>query len=187
MSRRHPLAVPAAGVALAILVLVGACGGTGSPSPSASGTPSTSASGPEPKPTSWPTPTIEAAIALGASDHEIQKAVADLSNAIAAEDVQLMWGAADGLDKLLKGISVNVPHLQAYPATAALGDQLNAAYAALDAAAVQIRDSITSGNSPGVVDGFTKLAAGTDLYGAARQALSDAATQALFMKRTLLQ
>jgi hypothetical protein len=190
VSRRHPLAASAVGIALSVAVLVGACGGTGSPGASASASPSASpsgAAGPTPKPTAWPTTAIEAAIALGASDHEMQKAVADLSNAIATEDVQLMLGAADGLHQLLDGIKVNVPRLQAYPATAALGDQLGAAYVALDEAAVKIRDSIVAGDSAGVVEGFNKLAAGTDLYGAVRQGLADAATQAIFMKRTLLQ
>jgi len=169
-------------VAVAVAVALGACQGAVGPSgsPGASAT----ASGPVPKPTHWPTTTIEGTIALGAADGEIWKAGVDLRRAAEAEDVEAMWGAADGLAKLIEGIEPNVPRLQSYSATKDLGDKLEVAYSQLHDAAVKIRDSITGGDSDGVVAGFTSLTGAIDTYANARPALSDATTQAIFMKRT---
>jgi hypothetical protein len=171
-------------VALGLVVAVGlaACAGSSiTPGPSASASPDASRGGP--KPTAWPATTIEGTIALGAADAEIWKAGVDLRKAAENEDVELMWGAADGLAKLLEGIQPNVPRLQSYAATKDLGDQLEVAYAKLLEAAIQIRDSITGGDSNGVVAGFTALTAAMDLYADSRQALSESAQQAIFMKR----
>jgi len=179
--------VAAGAVAAALLVLVVACGGVTSPNPQASPTASADASGPAPKPTHWPTSTIEGTIALGAADAEIWKAGVDLRKAAETEDLALMLGAADGLATLLEGITPNVPRLQAYPATKDLGDGLETSYAGLLGGAVQIRDSLTGGDSNGLIAGFTKLTAAIELYADQRQALSEAATQAIFMKRTLVR
>ena len=174
------------GIAVAVAVGLGACQGAVGPSGGPSGSPAASAtaSGPVPKPTHWPTTTIEGTIALGAADGEIWKAGVDLRKAAENEDVEAMWGAADGLAKLIEGIEPNVPRLQSYSATKDLGDKLEVAYNQLHDAAVKIRDSITGGDSDGVVAGFTSLTAAIDTYADARPALSDAATQAIFMKRT---
>jgi hypothetical protein len=171
-------------IVAALVVVVGACQGTTGPSasPAISGSPD--ASGPVPKPTHWPTTTIEGTIALGAADGEIWKAGVDLRKAAENEDVEAMWGAADGLVKLLEGISPNVPRLQSYAPTKDLGDQLEVAYGKLHDAAAQIRDAITGGQPDLVVDGFTKLTAAMDVYADVRPALSDATQQAIFMKRT---
>ena len=185
MTGGDPRRVPAGAAAAALLLLVVACGGVTSPNPQASPTASADASGPAPKPTSWPTSTIDGAIALGAADAEIWKAGVDLRKAAETEDLQLMWGAADGLAKLLEGIMPNVPRLQAYAATKNLGDGLEASYAELLDAAVQIRDSIIAGDTNGLLDAFTKLTAAIDRYADQRQALSEAATQGIFMKRVL--
>jgi len=159
--------------------------GAPSGSPGSSATPDPS--GPVAKPTFWPTTTIEATIALGAADGEIWKAGVDLRLAADTEDVEAMWGAADGLVTLLDGILPNVPRLQAYDHLAPLGDQLERAYGALRAGAALVRDSITGGDPAGVVSGFEQLAVAMQLYGDARQGLSDAAGQAIFMKRTLVK
>ena len=185
MTRGNRRRGPAGAAAAALLFLVVACGGSMSPSPDASPTTAADASGPAPKPTHWPTSTIEGTIALGAADAEIWKAGVDLRKAAETDDLELMWGAADGLAILLEGITPNVPRLQAYPATKDLGDGLETSYAGLLEAAVQIRDSITAGDSDAVVAGFTKLTAAIELYADQRQALSEAATQAIFMKRVL--
>jgi hypothetical protein len=180
---RRPVCGTAA--AAALLLLVVACGGATSPNPQASPTTSADASGPAPKPTHWPTSTIEGTIALGAADTEIWKAGVDLRKAAESEDLELMLGAADGLAKLLEGNLPNVPRLQSYPATKDLGDGLEISYAGLLNAAVQIRDSITGGDSNGLLEGFTKLTAAIELYAVQRQALAEAAIQAVFMKRVL--
>ena len=174
--------VTLAALGLIVLVALAACAGSSTTSsPSASASPD--ASGPVPKPTAWPATTIEGTIALGAADAEIWKAGVDLRKAAENEDVELMWGAADGLVKLLEGIQPNVPRLQSYPATKDLGDELEVAYGMLHDAAAQIRDSITGGDSNGVVAGFTALTAAMDVYADSRPPLSDAAQQAIFMKR----
>ena len=168
---------------LALALVIGACDGATGPTPSPSAA-SPDASGPVPKPTQWPTTTVEGTIALGVADAEIWKAGVDLRKAADNEDVEAMWGAADGLAKLLEGILPNVPRLQSYPATKDLGDKLQIAYGQLHDAAVKVRDSITGGDPDGVVAGFNSLTAAMDVYADSRQALSDAAQQAIFMKRT---
>jgi hypothetical protein len=186
MTRRRAVAGQAFCATLAtvaIVLLVVRCGGA-TPSSEGPGA-SPSPSGPGPQPTTWPVTTIEVTIGLGAADAEILKAGADLQSAAETEDVELMWGAADGLAKLLDNMLTRVDALTSYSGTANLGVALESSYVALRGAAVQIRDSITAGDSDGIVDGFTKLTAASASYADQRQALADAAIQAVFMKRVL--
>ena len=186
MTRRPAVAGPAFRATLAtvaILLLVTGCGGA-TPSSEGPGD-SPSPSGPGPRPTTWPVTTIEVTIGLGAADAEILKATADLQSAAETEDVELMRGAADGLATLLDNMLSRVDALTSYPGTADLGVALESSYVALRAAAVQVRDSISAGDANGIVDGFTKLTAASAAYADQRQALADAAIQAVFMKRVL--
>ena len=178
------VAGPLACAILAILLVIG-CSGTTGPSATPSGSPT--GSDPGPGRTSWPANTVEVTIALAAADAEIGKAFTELNTAADTEDPELMRGAADGLATLLEAMMPRVSALTGYSATADLGAGLEQSYGALHAAAVKIRESIDSGDTNGVVTGFNQLAVAIDLYADQRQALSDAGSQAIFMKRTLLQ
>ena len=96
---------PVAAVVLLAALLVAACGAATSTSttaavpspPGASGSPGASPSEAiGPSPTSWPGGVVEATVLLGKADLEIQKAGGDLGAAAANEDLEAMWGAADG-------------------------------------------------------------------------------------------
>lgn len=171
---------------LAILLIVG-CDGTPDASRAPSGSIAPTPSGPGPGQTAWPSTTVEVTIALAAADAEIGKAFTDLNTAAETEDLKLMRGAANGLATLLETMLPRVSSLTTYPGTEDLGVALETSYEALHAAAVKIRDSIDAGDSAGVVAGFDQLTVAIDTYADTRQALADAGTQAIFMKRTLLK
>jgi hypothetical protein len=175
-------------LALATLVVaVVACGGakaTPSPSPSASGG---AVASPMPEATAWPQRVIESVAALGAADAEIWKAGADIARAADAKDVEAMWGAADGTVKLIDGLMPNIEALEGYPHTAGLGAAYRAAFPVMLEGATQIRDSITAGDSAGVVAGSQKLSEGVVLYGKVRAILQPFITDALKMKDSLVQ
>lgn len=177
---------PLACAVLAVLGLL-ACTGTTGSSGAPSGSIAPTGGGPGPGQTAWPSTTVEVTIALAAADAEIGKAFTDLNTAAETEDPELMRGAADGLAMLLESMMPRVSSLTNYPGTADLGSGLEASYGALHTSAVKIRDSIDSGDTGGVVTGFNQLAVAIDLYAGQRQALADAGTQAIFMKRTLLK
>ena len=169
------------------LVAVVACGGSPkvpSPSPSSDAAADDS---PAPKPTPWPSEVIEATIAMGAADAELWKAGADIAKAANAKDVQAMWGAADGLAKLIEELTPNIAILQSYPHTKALGDAYAASFPVMHDGAAQIRDSITAGDAAGVIEGSKKLAAGVTLYGDVRALLDGYIKEAIAMKKNLVQ
>lgn len=115
----HHVATLIASLLLASLVI--ACGTSvsppasgasptiGLPGSSGGGLPAGSpgALGPDPSRPRWPGTTVLAVIALGAADGEIQKAGADLQKAADTEDLKAMWGAADGLAKMIDGLMPN--------------------------------------------------------------------------------
>ena len=96
------------GLAMLVVTLVAACGGSTKPasvaSPSPTGGAGTAAT-PGPEATSWPLDVVEAVVALGAADTELWKAGADIARAADSEDVKAMWGAADGTVKLIQGLT----------------------------------------------------------------------------------
>ncbi|MEO5966439.1 MAG: hypothetical protein ABIR11_13320 [Candidatus Limnocylindrales bacterium] len=185
---------PLAGTLLFVALLVAACGAaTASPSP---GAPSTAvpsnpaASGgvaAQPSPTAWPGGVVEAVVILGKADLEIQNAGADLGAAAAYEDVQGMWGAADGLATLLDRLIPQVDRIRDYPVTAAAAVAYDKAFPDMDAGAKQIRDSITAGDGPGVTAGFQRLAKGTAAYQDARREIGPLVEPALLMQRILVK
>ena len=178
----------AAVLALAVVVLaVIACGGN-QPSVAPSASPSDGALGTlGPKATPWPQSVIEAVLALGVADGELWKAGADVARAADAEDVEAMWGAADGTVNLIEDLMSNVDALEAYPHTAPLGAAYRAAFPVMLEGATQIRDSITAGDADGVVAGSQKLSEGVVLYGKVRPMVPGYVNDAIQMKKTLVQ
>jgi hypothetical protein len=170
-----------------VIVAVIACGG-GNPSAAPSASPSDAAqSTPGPKATPWPLSTIEAVLALGTADAELWKAGADVARAADAEDVEAMWGAADGTVNLIEDLMSNVEALEAYPHTAPLGAAYREAFPVMLEGATQLRDSITAGDAAGVVAGSQRLAEGVVLYGKVRPMIPGYVNDAIQMKRTLVQ
>lgn len=185
--RRHrrslrPLALS---VALLAALLVGCSNLTTTPT----STPTTPflASGETPKPTIWPGSVVSATIALGAADSSFAKLASDLQTTVDTADMAgLLQVTTDGLT-FLTGAQKNVPKLQAYPETKALGDALANAYQQMIDGLQQIHDSLTAGNAAGVTAGFEQFAAGNETYGAVRADLSDKAQQAIFMQKNYLR
>jgi hypothetical protein len=180
-------AAPLAAALGAVMIAVVACGGTRAsvaPSPSPSGG---AVALPSPQATAWPSLVYEGVVALGAADPEIWKAGADIARAADAKDVEAMWGAADGTVKLIEGVLPNVEELEGYPHTAELGAAYRAAFPVMLEGATQIRDSITAGDSAGVVAGSKTLAQGVVLYGKVRGMLQPYINDALKMKPSLVQ
>lgn len=185
---------PAALLALVLAaVLVAACGTggdgpTSSTAASASPTPRPSGpAGPGPEPTNWPGTVVEAVMTLGKADAEIQAAGADLGAAAADEDLEAMWGAADGLVTLLERLGTQVPRIADYPVTAPAAQAYDAAFPDMLAGARLLRDSITAGDGEGVAAGSRQLAAGLERYAEARRLIGPLVDQALLMQRLLVK
>ena len=172
-----------------LALLLAACGATATPSSSPTGaTASPGESGsPGPKPTFWPTGTVEATIALGAADGDFTKMANDVVGAVNSNDaVKVLQVMSDALT-FLKGNQENIPHLQKYPATKAVGDQLATAYGQMIAGAQAVIDGMNAGDTAAVQAGFVTFFAGNEAYVAVSPALGDLADQAIFMKRQLLR
>ena len=108
-------------IALIASLAIG-CGTSTTPLPSGApaGSPSPDAAGPAVPGDSqphWPGSTVLAVIALGAADGEIQKAGADLQAAADKQDLKAMWGAADGLAKMIDGLMPNLDRLEDFNGT----------------------------------------------------------------------
>ena len=178
------------GLAMLVVTLVAACGGSTKPasvaSPSASGGDGTAAT-PGPKASSWPGSVIEAVLALGAADTELWKAGADIARAADSEDVKAMWGAADGTVKLIEGLMLNVETLERYPHTQPLAETYRAAFPVMLEGATQLRDAITAGEAKGVVAGSQRLAEGITLYADVRSLLEGYVKEAMTMKKKLVK
>ena len=115
---------------------------------------------------------------LAKADVEIQAAGADLGAAAACQDLEAMWGAADGLATLVKRLQTQVPRIADYPMTASAAKAYEAAFPDMLAGATLLRDSITAGDSPGVVEGSQQLSAGLEKYAEARRLIGPLFDQA---------
>lgn len=177
-----------------LVILAAACGSTG---PSASGASPSAASpsvvsgsagpsGPSgPAPTRWPGSAVEAIKALGAADTEISKFLADFTTAIESNDLPAMWGAADGLAKMLEGLMPNIDRLANYPPMQPLADAYRGAFpAALDAAKL-VRDSIDAGDAQGISRGSVALFEALGDYAALKPDLAAWVEQSLLQQRLL--
>ncbi|OGO59052.1 MAG: hypothetical protein A2V85_01465 [Chloroflexi bacterium RBG_16_72_14] len=126
-------------------------------------------------------------VALGVADSEIQKAGNDLGLAAEQQDLERLWGAADGLAKLIEMIEPNIDRIADYPATIELAASYRKAFPDMLAGSKLLRDSITGGDPDGVTAGSVQLARGLEAYRATRALLGPLAEQALLMKRLLVQ
>ncbi|MFL5779379.1 MAG: hypothetical protein ACJ761_10605 [Chloroflexota bacterium] len=182
---------------VALTAITAACGATQAPSSSAtpsgssapatavgSGAPDPSA---DPSPRRWPADTITATIALGAADAEIGKAGADLQAAVDNEDLRAMWGAADGLAKLIDANTANVAALDLDPATSPAAALYRQAFPELGDGAKQLRDAITAGDSAGILAASRRISQGLADYAAIRKDLGDLVEQAVVQKRLYLR
>ena len=198
--RRHWLMASRAGArVVAILsvagIIVAACGpsttqSTASAAP-VSAAPSASAmpagSGPTPKPTAWPGNAVLGIVGLGAGDNEIAKAVADFSEAVAAEDLVRMRGAAGGLENLLTGLNKQVDRIAIYPPMAGLVDQYHAAFAAMIDGSRELRTAIDAADANGILTATQRITEGMALYGQIRGPLSAWVEQATEQQRLLVK
>lgn len=185
-----PRARSVSGLALFVAIIVAACGAAaGSPTPQASGT-GTAASGDPgvaPSPTRWPGGVVEAVMNLGKADSEIEAAGADLGTAAASEDLEAMWGAADGLVTLLSRLIPEVDRIKDYPETAPAANALTVAFPEMLAGASELRDGITAGDAARIVTGSQRLATGLEDYRQARRLLGPLVDEAILMQRILVK
>jgi hypothetical protein len=130
---------------------------------------------------------VEAVVFLAKADGEIKAAGADLGAAAASQDLEAMWGAADGLATLVQRLQTQVPRIADYPETAPAADAYEAAFPDMLAGATLLRDSIKSGDSPGVVEGSRVLAAGLEKYAEARRLIGPLFDEAILMQRILVK
>lgn len=135
----------------------------------------------------WPGSTVLAVIALGAADGEIQKAGVDLQAAADKQDLRAMWGAADGLAKMIDGLTPNIGRLDAYGVTKPAAALYARAFPELAAGAKQLRDAITSGDTNGVVAGSQLIARGLADYAPVRRVIGALVEQAIVQQRLLLE
>ena len=185
---------PAGAVILLAALLVAACGAaSGSPSavssasPGAGGQPSAPADREQPSPTRWPGGVVEAVVLLGKADLDIQAAGADLGAAASNKDLKAMWGAADGLTKVLVKLPSQVDRIRDYPTTIQLAAAFDAALPDMQAGSAKLRDSITAGDAAGITAGSQQLGKGLAAYDAVRPLLVDAVEQAALMQRILVK
>ena len=186
--------VPLAGIALLLLaIVVAACGATaGSPSPAApASAPGAASSGDatseEPQPTTWPGGIVEAVVILGKADLDIKAAGADLGAAAAYEDLEAMYGAADGLATLIDKLIPQVDRIRDFPETAAAVSAYDKAFPDMSAGAHKVADSIKAGDSAGLTAGIQQLAQGTAEYENARKEIIPLMETALLMQRILVK
>ncbi len=133
----------------------------------------------------WPGATVLAVVHLGIADTQIQKAGEDLQTATNNEDLKAMWGAADGLAKLIDGLMPEVSRLDLAPDTQPIGKLYQKAFPELSAGAKQLRDSITSGDAQGVVAGSQAIAAAINDYAPIRSSIGDLFEAALLQQRLI--
>lgn len=184
-------AAPILALLAALLVVAAACGvatPTGSPAASASASAAASG-GPSgsrgPAPTRWPGSSVEAIKALGAADTEISKFLADFTVAIEANDLPAMWGAADGLAKMLEGLMPNIDRLENYPPMQPLADAYRGAFPAALEAAKLVRDSIDAEDPDGISRGAVALFEALGKYAALKPDLASWVEQSLLQQRLL--
>lgn len=176
-------------------IVVAACGPRTTPSTASTGpvsaAPSASAapadSGPTPKPTAWPGNAVLGIVGLGAGDNEIAKAVADFSEAVAAEDLVRMRGAAGGLENLLTGLNHQVDRIAIYPPMAGLVDQYHAAFGAMIDGSRKLRTAIDAADANGILTATQRITEGMALYGQIRGPLSAWVEQATEQQRLLVK
>lgn len=189
----HASEAPVGAAILLVVLLVAACGlASGVPtagpvSPGPAGSPPASADGELPSPTWWPGGVVEAVLLLGKSDLDVQAAGADLGASASTQDLEAMWGAADGLTRVLVKLPSQVDRIRDYPTTVKLAAAYDAALPDMLAGATKLRDSITAGDAAGIAAGSQQMAKGLEAYSDVRTLLADAVGQAALMQRILVK
>lgn len=181
---------PVSGLVLLVAIIAAACGaaaGSASPPPAGTGSATPSDPGVAPSPTRWPGGVVEAVMNLGKADSEIEAAGADLGAAAASEDLEAMWGAADGLVTLLTRLTPEVDRIRDYPETAPAAKALALAFPEMLAGASELRDGITAGDGARVLNGSQRLATGLEAYRQARRLLGPLVDEAILMQRILVK
>lgn len=176
-------------------VVVAACGPSTAPSTAAAVAGSTAptasvapaGSGPTPQATAWPGNAVIGIVGLGAGDSEIAKAVADFSEAVAAEDLVRMRGAAGGLENLVTGLNKQVDRIAIYPPMSGLVDQYRAAFAAMIDGSRKLRAALDAGDANGILAATQRITEGMSLYGQIRGPLSAWVEQATQQQRLLVK
>jgi hypothetical protein len=177
-------------------IVVAACGPSTTDAPRASvaagsAAPSASVgpvgSGPSPQATPWPGNAVIGIVGLGAGDNEIAKAVADFSEAVAAEDLVRMRGAAGGLENLLTGLNLQVDRIAIYAPMAGLVDQYHAAFGAMIDGSRKLRTAIDAADANGILTATQRITEGMALYGQIRGPLSAWVEQATEQQRLLVK
>ena len=201
---RRALCRPSVATLLATFVvalLVVACGGpstSASPAAPASASPSAEAGSgapavspsdgaAAPSPTPWPGSIVEAVVLLSRADLEVQKAGGDLGAAAATEDLEAMWGAADGFVPLLEKMQRQVDRIRDYPETAAAAAAYDTALADLLAGAKGIRQAIDDKDPAALQAAAQQLSTGTAEYGEARALLAPLVDRAILMQKVLVK
>ena len=185
---------PLVALVLLVALLVAACGAA-TPSGATSSAPSTpvESSSPGaseatgPSPTAWPGGVVEAVVLLGKADAEIQKAGGDLGAAAAYEDLEAMWGAADGLAALLAKMQGQVDRIRDHPETAAAAAAYDAALPDMLAGATGIRAAIDAKDATALAAAVQQLGTGTAAYAEARREIGPLVEQAILMQRVLVK
>jgi hypothetical protein len=185
---------PLAALVLLVALLVAACGAatsSGSPSSSTSTPAAPSSPGASeaigPSPTAWPGGVVEAVVLLGKADAEIQKAGGDLGAAAASEDLEAMWGAADGLAPLLEKMQGQVDRIRDHPETAAAAKAYDAALPDMLAGATGIRAAIDAKDAAALAAAVQQLGTGTAAYAEARRQIGPLVERAILMQRVLVK
>jgi len=131
----------------------------------------------------WHGATVLAMIHLGIADTQIQKAGDDLTTATNNQDLKGMWGAADGLAKLIDDLMPEVGFLNLDPETTPVQQLYLKSFPEISAGAKQLRDAITAGDASAIVAGSQALAQGLTDYGPVRDQLQDLFEQAVLQQR----
>src|SRR5690348_4610800 len=108
---------------------------------------------------------------LAAGDNEIAKAVADFSEAAAAEDLARMRAAAVGLENLVTGLGRSVDGIAAYPPMAGLAAAYRAAFAPMVDGSGQLVTAIDAGDATAIVAATQRITDGMQAYGGVRSQL----------------
>jgi hypothetical protein len=140
-----------------------------------------------PKATTWPAQQIDSIIGLAAADSNFDKIGRDLTAALDSGNMVNLLNVSKEVQTFLVGNERNIPRLQAYDGTKALGDKLAPAYAQMIAGVTKIHDSLVAGDGAGVTAGFKTFAEGNSAYGALRAELARFAEQAVQMKGGLVR
>jgi hypothetical protein len=189
----------AAAAALLAVAVIGCSGSeqqpVASPNSSSGHSPATSAEvaspgssgSTEPQSTPWAGEAVLGLNQLGAGDNEIGKAVADFSEATAAEDLVRMRGATIGLQNLATALTANVDRIATYPPMAGLVAKYRAAFGPMQDGTKALVAALDAGDSPGIVAAIEEVTRGMVAYGQVRQELAAWVEQAPEQQRMLVK